>query len=120
MSIKLGRVLKFPGGQVVQVPFASNSRLNISATGTSTAQQALPTGAKVIIVRATEPVWLRFGADGVGAAAANSDSLLFPPGESVMPVPYSAEEVFSTHVRALQVGANPSTVQIEAIPHVEL
>jgi hypothetical protein len=116
MAIKLGRVVQFPTGEAAQIPFLSGSRINLAVSSTSTTATALPAGAKVVVVRATEAVWLRFGASGVAAAAADANSILFLAGESVMAVPYSSEEVFSTHVRALRVGANDSTLQIEMVP----
>lgn len=116
VKIKLGRLVQFPNGDAAQVPFLTGTRTNHTTAGAgSTAEAAIPSGAKVVEVRATDAVWLRFGATGVGAAAADTNSILFPAGVSAMPVPFSTGETASTHVRVMRVGASDVTVQMESL-----
>jgi hypothetical protein len=112
---KLGRMFVYPNGDAAQVPFMTGSRVNATITSSSSTEAAIPSGARIIEVRSTEAVWLRFGATGVGAAAADANSILFPAGVSIMAVPFSSGDAFSTHFRGLRVGSNDAIVQIESL-----
>ncbi len=105
----------YPNGEAVQVPFMTGTRVTATATSTSTTEAALPSGARIIEIRSTEAIWIRLGATGVGAAAADTNSILFPAGVSIMPVPFSSGDTFSTHFRVLRVGSNDAIVQIESL-----
>lgn len=93
-------------GREIQVLRGSGSRANLTA-GATTSNVALPTGAQIVFIRATDHVWINFGTAGVTASAANT-SQLHPAGESVAIVPTGA-----THFAALRVGASDVPVQIE-------
>lgn len=116
-KFRIGSAVEFPGGDSLQTAYGSGTRLTVTASAVSTVAGALPTDAQVMFVRATDSVWLRFGGSGVDAAAADSDSLLFPAGESVVPVPLDANRDPYTHVRVLRAGSEDCFVQFESIPH---
>jgi hypothetical protein len=108
-------MIRYPSGDAVPTVFISGSRVTMTASSTSTAEAALPAGSVVIAIRALEGVWIRFGLTGLGAASADDNSMLFPAGESVIPVPYASEEVLATHIRVLRAVAVDTPVQIERI-----
>lgn len=115
----LGRELRYPKGSVVPTVYLSGNRNTVTATSVSTAETALPAGSVAIIIRALEGVWIRFGNTGLGAATADDNSVLFPAGESVIPVPLvSADGAPATHFRVLRATANDTPVQIEQIKTV--
>lgn len=111
---KLSRqIIGKPG--VLPIVWGSGSRVNATATAASTTEAALPSGAKVIELRATEAIWIRFGNTGMNAAAADTDSILFPAGEKVMPVPLTAAGVAYDYFRVMRVGSADVPVQIELV-----
>jgi len=112
---RLSRSVQFPNKESVQTVFGSGSRVNATAASTSTSEAALPTGSKVVEVRATDAIWLRFGNTGMGAAAADANSILFIAGEKVMPVPLHTDGSPFTYFRVLRVGDTDVPVQIERI-----
>jgi len=81
--VKLMRSICYPTGEPVPIVYYSNTRVNATAASTSSAEAALPTGFRVIEIRATDFIWLRFGNTGMGSAAADSNSVLFAGGEKV-------------------------------------
>lgn len=95
----------------------SGSRVNATVTSSSSAATALPAGSKVIELRITDAVYIRFGDSGVGAAAADANSILVPAGEKLLVVPFSnvTSEVYATHFRALRVGSTDVAAQIERV-----
>lgn len=111
----VGRMIRYPNQDAVPTVHISGSRTTVQATSTSTTESALPTGSVVVAIRAIEPIWIRFGLTGIGAAAADDNSVLFPAGESVIPVPYSSDGVLATHVRVLRAAAEDTPVQFERI-----
>jgi uncharacterized membrane protein YtjA (UPF0391 family) len=116
VKLKLGRFVQYPNGNAAQVPFLTGTRTNHTTSGAaSTAAQPIPAGAKIVEVRATDAAWIIFGTSGVGAAAADTTSILFPAGVSVLVVPFSSDETSSTHIRIMRVGANDVTVQLESL-----
>lgn len=97
-------------GQILQIVAGNGNRVNASVTAVSTTEAALPTNGGLLIVRAPEAVWLRFGATGVGAASAAATSVLFVGGEAPVPVPAGA-----THFRALIFGVDNFAIQLEGV-----
>ena len=93
-------------GQPIQVLRPSGTRVNLTA-GSTTSRAALPTGAQVVLFRATDHVWYNLGDSGVEASAA-ATSVLFPAGEAAVVLPTGA-----THVAVLRVGASDVPVQLE-------
>lgn len=103
---------KFANGQTLQLLPLSGVRVNATAAVASTAEAALPAGTEhLVIVRATGPMAIRFGATGMGAAAVDANSILFPAGEAPVPVPSG-----STHFRVIRASGSDAFVQLEAIP----
>lgn len=114
---KLQFYARFPNGAPVPIVYPSGVRVTEPAVSvSSTAAAALPAGSILIEVRATQSVWLRFGPSGVAAADTSSDSILFPAGEKVIPVPVIAG-VVATHFRAIlsSDATADANVQIERI-----
>ena len=93
-------------GQPIQVLRGSGTRVNLTATDT-TSRDAIPSGAQVVLIRATDHIWYNFGDSGVTASAA-ATSVLFPAGEASVVVPTG-----TTHVAVLRVGATSVPVQLE-------
>lgn len=112
---RISREVLFPSKVPAQVVFGSGSRVNATAGAASTAEAALPTGARVIEVRATDAIWIRFGNTGMSAAAADANSILFPAGEKVMPVPLDSSGNPFDYFRVLRVGSSDVAVQIERV-----
>ena len=103
---------KSANGQTFQIMPLSGVRINATAAVASTTEAALPTGTeRLVMVRATDAIAIRFGATGMGAAAVDLNSILFPAGEAPVPVPSTA-----THFRVIRVGSVDVAVQLEAIP----
>ena len=93
----------------MQVLMGSGNRVNLTAAST-TSNSALPTGSSgMVIVRATDYIWLNFGTEAVTASAA-ATSILCPPGEGAYPIAATA-----THVAVLRVSSNDVAVQVESL-----
>ena len=116
---RVGRTVEFPNGHPLQAAYGSGGRVTVTASDTSTAEAALPTGSRVLFVRASDSVWIRFGNTGMGVASAADTSILFPAGEAVVLVPLHTDGNPFTHFRVLRVGSVNCFVQIESIPHVD-
>lgn len=100
----------YPGGSPIQFLNGTGTRVVATAGATSTAQAAIPTGGNILLIRAVDAIWIRFGATGVGAAAADANSILFVAGEA----PYvlkSGEAYF----RVLRAGSADVLVQLESV-----
>lgn len=95
--------------------YGSGSRVNATASAGGTAETALPTGSRLIELRATDAIAIRFGNTGMGAAAVDADSILFPAGEKVMLVPLDAGGAPYDYFRVIRVGSADVPVQIERI-----
>lgn len=115
---KLTRAVRFPDGSNVPIVYGTGTRVNNTAAATSAAEAALPAGAAVIEVRATDAIWLRFGNTGMAAASAANTSILFVGGEKVMPVPLDGSGNPYDYFRTLRVGSADVAVQIESIAAV--
>lgn len=106
---RLSDATSYPGGTPLQIVNGTGTRVVATAGAASTAEAAVPTGGNVLLIRAVAPIWIRFGATGMGAAAADANSILFVTGEA----PYvlkSGEAYF----RVLRVGASDVLVQLES------
>ena len=112
---RISREVLFPSKRPLQVVYGSGTRVNATAGAASTSEAALPSSSRVIEVRATDAVWIRFGNTGMGAAAADENSILFPAGEKVMPVPLDANGNPYDYFRVLRVGSTDVPVQIERV-----
>ncbi len=97
-------------GNALPYLVGTGTRVNATASSSSTAEAAVPSGGSVLIIRATAPIWIRFGATGVGAASAAATSILFMTGEA----PYTLGDG-ETHFRVLRVGADDVAVQLESV-----
>jgi hypothetical protein len=111
---KIGGGYKFPGGDTVQMLPLSGVRVNATAASSSTSEAALPAGAALLMVRATGPMAIRFGNTGMGAAAIDANSLLFPAGEAPVKVPLISD-VPATHFRVIRASGSDAYVQIESV-----
>ncbi len=100
----------FPGGDAAQFMVPTGTRVVAVAGAASTAQAAIPAGGNILMIRATDAVWIRFGATGVGAAAADANSILFIGGEA--PYVLKSGDAF---FRVLRVGAADVAVQLESV-----
>ena len=111
---KIGGSYKFPTGDAVQMLPLSGVRVNATAAVASTAEAAVPSGARLVMVRATGPIAIRFGATGMGAAAVDANSILFPAGEAPVRVPLAAD-VLATHFRVIRASGSDAFVQVEGV-----
>lgn len=93
----------------------SGVRKNATATSGGTSAAELPAGARVIEVRVTDSVYIRFGDSDVGAAAADTNSILLVAGEKIMLVPGAEDEVPYKYFRVIRVGSSDVAVQIEKV-----
>lgn len=90
-------------------------RVNATAGQTSSGGE-LPPGAVVIELRITDSVYLRFGDSNVGAAAADTNSILVPAGEKIMVVPSATgSTVPYKYFRCIRVGSADVALQIEQV-----
>lgn len=92
----------------------SGVRVNTTVSSSSIGGE-LPPGARVIEVRVTDSVYLRFGSSNIGAAAADANSALVVAGEKIMIVPGVNAETPYTHFRAIRVGSSDVAMQIEKV-----
>ena len=111
---KIGGGYKFPNGEAVQMLPLSELRVNATAAVASTAEAAVPAGAKLVMVRATGPIAIRFGNTGVGAAAVDANSMLFPAGEAPVKIPL-VSDVPATHFRVIRASGSDAFVQLESV-----
>lgn len=112
---KTGSGYKFPNGESVQMLVPSGSRVNATAAVASTAEAALPTGARLIMLRATGPCAIRFGQTGMGAAAVDANSILFPAGEAPIQVPLHTDGSPHGYFRVIRASGSDAFVQIEMV-----
>lgn len=115
MGTRLNMVMG-QNGYPLGVANPTGSRVVATATATSTAEAALPINSAYIELRAVEAIWIRFGNTGMGVAAADANSVLFTPGEKVMPVPLNpTTQVPYDYFRCMRIGAADVPVQIERL-----
>ena len=113
-SNKIGGGYKFPNGEAVQMLPLSGVRVNATAGAASTAEAAVPTSARLMVVRATGPIAIRFGLTGMSAAAVDANSMLFPAGEAPVSVPLISD-VPATHFRVIRASGSDAFVQLESV-----
>lgn len=101
---------RLPNGEVAQFLQGSGTRVNATAGAASTAEAAVPTGGKILLISATDSIAIRFGAAGMSAAAVDADSILFIAGSA----PYVLKPN-ETHFRVIRVGAADVAVQLESV-----
>lgn len=106
---RLSDATSYPGGTPLQIVNGTGTRVVATAGAASTAEAAIPAGGNVLIIRAIAPIWIRFGATGMGAAAADANSILFCTGEA--PYVLKSGEAF---FRVLRVGSADVLVQLES------
>ena len=94
----------------------SASRVNVTtAAGASSAEVALPAASKALRIGATEACFIRFGNTGVGAAAADANSMYFPAGVEYVGIPVDASGAPYDYVRVIRAGSNETTAQFERV-----
>lgn len=113
-TVSADRWISDGGGAPLPIYPHTGVRVNATATAASTTAAAVPSGATVIEVRATDAIWIRFGLASVGAAAADNNSILWTPGSGPIWLP-EVDNQTSTHFRCMRVGAADVPVQLEAI-----
>lgn len=106
---RMANFAAYPGGGPVPIVIGSTTRVNATAGAASTSEAAVPTGGRIMIVRAVDNIWIRFGATGMGAAAADANSILFTAGEG-----YYMLQPTDAFFRVLRVGASDVLVQLES------
>lgn len=110
----LQHAVKFPDGQTAQLVRWSGERIQLTAASGASADTALPANTRLVEIRALEDVFIRFGIAGVEASA-DVDSILFPRGVQVVPVPLDSDNNPFTHVSVIRALADDGTVQFEKI-----
>lgn len=111
MGNKVNGGILLQGGDSAQLLPLTGTRVNATAGSASTSEAALPAGhAGLFMVRATGPMAIRFGTTGMGAAAVDANSLLFPAGEAPVRTDPTA-----THFRVIRASSSDASVQIESV-----
>jgi hypothetical protein len=103
------------GGGAAQFMPLTGLRVNATAAVTSTTEAALPAGAQLIMCRATGPMAIRFGNAGMGAAAVDLDSVLFPSGEAPIAIPLHTDGTAFTLFRVIRASGSDAFVQLESV-----
>ena len=112
---KISGAYRFPTGEAVQMLPLSGSRVNATAATASTAEAALPSGARLLMIRATGPIAIRFGQTGMGAAAVDANSILFPAGEAPIQVPLHTDGTPHGYFRVIRASGSDAFVQVEMV-----
>lgn len=112
---RLSRAIQFNNGNAVQTVYGSQTRVNVTAGAASSSETAVPGGASAVEIRATGDIWLRFGNTGLGDAAADANSILFPGGEKFIVVPLDANGAAYDFFKVMRVGSSDVPVQMEAV-----
>jgi len=89
--------------QVIQV-LRSETTVNLAYTAAANDNNALPSGARVVMVSTIYPIWIKFGASGVTTVAGEAGALLIPGGGVSLAV--SEEE---THVAIIRADTTDGT-----------
>lgn len=101
---------QYPGGSPVPILLGTGTRVVATAAAASTAEAAVPTGGNMLLIRADAAMWIRFGATGMGAAAADANSILFVAGEA----PYVLK-TGEAYFRVIRAGSTDANVQLESV-----
>ena len=112
---KVNNAYRFPTGDAVQMLLLSGSRVNATAAVASTAEAALPSAARLLMIRATGPIAIRFGQTGMGAAAVDANSILFPAGEAPIQVPLHTDGTPHGFFRVIRASGSVAFVQVEMV-----
>lgn len=113
-TVSADRWITDGGGAPIPIYPHTGDRVNSTATAASTVEAAVPTGATVVEVRATDAIWIRFGLAGMGAASAADTSILWTPGSGPLWLP-EIDNQTATHFRCMRVGSADVPVQLEKI-----
>ncbi len=114
-EIRLTAAAAFSTEMSAPVVRYTGARVNATVSSSSTAAAEIPAGSRVIELRITDSVYIRFGDSDVGAAAADTNSILVPAGEKIMIVPGPSEEVHYKYFRAIRVGSTDVALQIAKV-----
>lgn len=112
--IKLARRVTSGGAPIPLVAGNGARTAPALATSPSAAEVVLPSHGGVVIIRALDNIYIKFGLTGLTAAAADANSTLFLAGET----PYVLPTGLETHFRALRVGGSDVLFQIEGVATV--
>lgn len=100
-------------GQSLPIYEGTGTRVNLTATSSASVATGVPGGAKVVEVRATDAIWIKFG-DNTVAAAANAASILWTAGSAPLVVPTDGTDEY-TYFSVMRVGSSDVAVQVEKI-----
>ncbi len=105
----------YQNGTPLQIVRWTGQRVALASDADSTAM-AIPTGASLIEVAATENCYIAFGDSGVVASSsvATDGPRLFLAGVQIIPVPLDGDDVPYTHMAVIQAGT-AGIVQIEEV-----
>lgn len=113
-QVQSGYLLR--GGDAAQMFPGTGLRVNATAAVASTAEAAVPAGAKLIMLRASGPIAIRFGLTGVGAAAVDANSILIgAAGEFPVDIPLHTDGTPFTFFRVIRAGLADAFVQLESV-----
>lgn len=111
----LKSVVRAIKGEPLPIYEGTGTRVNATATATATAAAGLPgTGTKLVEIRATDAIWIKFGTGSV-AADTTSASILWTPGSAPLVIPLDGSNDPYTHFSCMRVGSSDVPVQIEQI-----
>jgi len=106
----LSHVFMFPNGNAVQVVRWTGQRIHLAAADVASAATPLPTGSKILELRAGEDCYVRFGDDAVEASQ-DGDSDFYPRGVQTIAVPLDANLQPYTHVSVIRAGVDNGVFQ---------
>jgi hypothetical protein len=116
-EIRLAAAAAFTSDASAPMVRYTGARVNATVSNTSTVAAEIPAGSTVVEIRITDAVYLRFGDSDMGAAAADTNSILVPAGEKVLVVPGATgtPEVPYKYFRAIRVGSTDVALQIAKV-----
>ncbi len=104
----------FPSELAAPVVQYEGTPVNATVGANSTLGTQLPPGAKVVELRMTDSIYIRFGHSDVGAAAADTNSELVLAGEKILVLPLVGDAI-ATFFRAIRVGSADVALQIKKV-----
>ncbi|HVJ22329.1 MAG TPA: hypothetical protein VM756_00170 [Burkholderiales bacterium] len=106
------RAIQGPNGAAPVSLIGTGTRVNATAATASTAEAAVPAAAAGNYCRVLTqgPIAIRFGATGVGAAAADNTSTFLPAGEHIFKLAAT-----DTHFRVIRSIATDALLQLESL-----
>lgn len=116
-EIRLAAAAAFTSDAAAPMVRYTGARVNATVSSSSTTAAEIPAGSTIIELRLTDSVYIRFGDSDVGAAAADTNSILVVGGEKVMVVPSAAAtpDVPYKYFRAIRVGSTDVALQIAKV-----